>query len=78
LQKKLENIAGVYLNPPEHAILLCADKKSRIQALNRTQPGLPMKKGRCGTLSTTLAEHRRDSSPRGGSRKVPARPEAEG
>ena len=42
---------GLYLNPPEHAIVLCADEKSQIQALDRTQPGLPMKKGRCGTLT---------------------------
>ncbi len=49
--QKLEDIVGLYLNPPEHAIVLCADEKSQIQALDRTQPGLPMKKGRCGTLT---------------------------
>ena len=49
--EKLEDIVGLYLNPPEHAIVLCADEKSQIQALDRTQPGLPMKKGRCGTLT---------------------------
>lgn len=38
-------------NPPEHAIVLCADEKSQIQALDRTQPGLPIKKGRCGTMT---------------------------
>ncbi len=43
-QEKLEDIVGLYLNPPEHAIVLCADEKSQIQALDRTQPGLPMKK----------------------------------
>jgi transposase len=48
---KLEAIVGLYLNPPEHAIVLCADEKSQIQALDRTQPGLPLKKGRCGTLT---------------------------
>ena len=48
---KLEDIVGLYLNPPEHAIVLCADEKSQIQALDRTQPGLPMKKGRCGTMT---------------------------
>jgi transposase len=49
--EKLEAIIGLYLNPPEHAIVLCADEKSQIQALDRTQPGLPMKKGRCGTMT---------------------------
>src|SRR6266478_5783979 len=49
--KKLEAIVGLYLKPPEHAIVLCADEKSQIQALDRTQPGLPIKKGRCGTMT---------------------------
>jgi len=49
--EKLETIVGLYLNPPEHAIVLCADEKSQIQALDRTQPGLPLKKGRCGTMT---------------------------
>jgi transposase len=49
--EKLEDIVGLYLNPPEHAMVLCADEKSQIQALDRTQPGLPMKKGRCGTMT---------------------------
>ena len=49
--EKLEDIVGLYLNPPEHVIVLCADEKSQIQALDRTQPGLPMKKGRCGTMT---------------------------
>jgi transposase len=49
--EKLEDIVGLYLNPPEHAVVLCADEKSQIQALDRTQPGLPMKKGRCGTMT---------------------------
>jgi transposase len=49
--EKLEAIIGLYLNPPEHAIVLCADEKSQIQALDRTQPGLPLKKGRCGTMT---------------------------
>jgi transposase len=49
--EKLEDIVGLYLNPPEHALVLCADEKSQIQALDRTQPGLPMKKGRCGTTT---------------------------
>ena len=49
--EKLEAIVGLYLHPPEHAIVLCADEKSQIQALDRTQPGLPLKKGRCGTMT---------------------------
>src|SRR2546423_6461734 len=49
--KKLEAIVGLYLNPPEHALVLCVDEKSQIQALDRTQPGLPLKKGRCGTMT---------------------------
>lgn len=49
--EKLEAIVGLYLNPPEHALVLCVDEKSQIQALDRTQPGLPMKKGRCGTMT---------------------------
>lgn len=46
--EKLEVIVGLYLNPPEHAIVLCADEKSQIQALDRTQPGLPIKKAVAG------------------------------
>ena len=42
---------GVYLNPPDKAVVLCVDEKSQMQALDRTQPGLPMKKGRCGTMT---------------------------
>src|SRR6266436_2380083 len=49
--EKLEAIVGLYLNPPEHAMVLCADEKSQIQALDRTQPGLPIKKGRRGTMT---------------------------
>jgi transposase len=49
--EKLEDIVGLYVNPPENAIVLCCDEKSQIQALDRTQPGLPMKKGRCGTMT---------------------------
>jgi len=49
--EKLEAIVGLYFNPPEHAVVLCADEKSQIQALDRTQPGLPLKKGRCGTMT---------------------------
>lgn len=49
--EKLETIVGLYLNPPEHAIVLCVDEKSQIQALDRTQPGLPLKKGRGQTMT---------------------------
>ena len=49
--EKLEAIVGLYLNPPEHAIVLCVDEKSQIQALDRTQPGLPLKKGRGATMT---------------------------
>jgi transposase len=48
---KLEDIVGLYLNPPDKALVLCVDEKSQIQALDRTQPGLPMKKGRAGTMT---------------------------
>jgi len=49
--EKLNDIVGLYLSPPEHAIVLSCDEKSQIQALDRTQPGLPLKKGRCGTMT---------------------------
>jgi len=44
--EKLEDIVGLYMSPPEHALVLCCDEKSQVQALDRTQPGLPLKKGR--------------------------------
>jgi transposase len=47
--EKMTDVIGLYLNPPEQAIVLCVDEKSQIQALDRTQPGLPIKKDRCGT-----------------------------
>src|SRR5450631_2925081 len=49
--EKLEDIVGLYLSPPEHALVLCCDEKSQVQALDRTQPGLPMKKGRAATMT---------------------------
>jgi transposase len=49
--EKLTDVVGLYLNPPQQAMVLCVDEKSQIQALDRTQPGLPLKKGRCGTLT---------------------------
>ena len=48
---KLRDVVGLYVDPPAHAIVLSVDEKSQIQALDRTQPGLPMKKGRCGTMT---------------------------
>ena len=49
--EKLTDVVGLYLNPPQQAVVLCVDEKSQIQALDRTQPGLPIKKGRCGTMT---------------------------
>jgi transposase len=50
-EEKLTDIVGLYLSPPENAVVFSADEKSQIQALDRTQPGLPMKKGRAGTMT---------------------------
>ena len=50
-EEKLCDVVGLYLNPPENAIVFCIDEKTSIQALDRTQPGLPLKKGRCGTVT---------------------------
>ena len=55
--EKLTDVVGLYLNPPQQALVLCVDEKSRIQALNRTQPGLPLKKGRCGTMTHDYKRH---------------------
>src|SRR5205814_6949258 len=49
--EKLTDVVGLYLNPPDKALVLCVDEKSQMQALDRTQPGLPLKKGRCGTMT---------------------------
>jgi transposase len=49
--EKLTDVVGLYLNPPAKALVLCIDEKSQIQALDRTQPGLPLKRGRCGTMT---------------------------
>ena len=54
---KLTDVVGLYLNPPDKALVLCVDEKSQIQALQRTQPGLPLKKGRCGTLTHDYKRH---------------------
>ena len=54
---RLRDVAGPYVDPPAHAIVLSVDEKSQIQALDRTQPGLPMKKGRAGTMTRDYKRH---------------------
>ena len=56
-EEKLNDIAGLYLSPPENAVVLCVDEKSSIQALDRTQPGLPLKKGRAETMTHDYKRH---------------------
>lgn len=56
-EEKLRDVVGLYLSPPENAVVLCIDEKSSIQALDRTQPGLPMKPGRCGTMTHDYKRH---------------------
>lgn len=56
-EEKVTEIVGLYLDPPERAVVLCVDKKSRIQALDRTQPGLPLKKGRAATMTHDYKRH---------------------
>jgi hypothetical protein len=55
--EKLTDVVGLYLNPPQQAVVLCVDEKSQIQALDRTPPGLPLKKGRCGTMTPDDKRH---------------------
>src|SRR5215213_4378483 len=55
--EKLADIVGLYLNPPEHALVLSVDEKSQVQALDRTQPGLPLKRGRAGTMTHDYKRH---------------------
>lgn len=55
--EKLTDVIGVYMTPPQNAIVLCVDEKSQIQALDRTQPGLPLKPGRCGTFTHDYKRH---------------------
>jgi transposase len=55
--EKLEDVIGLYLSAPEHALVLCCDEKSQVQALDRTQPGLPLKKGRAGTMTHDYVRH---------------------
>lgn len=56
-EEKLHDVGGLYLAPPEKAVVFCIDEKSSIQALDRTQPGLPMKPGRCGTMTHDYKRH---------------------
>jgi transposase len=55
--EKLEDIVGLYMSPPEHALVLCCDEKSQVQALDRTPPGLPLKKGRAQTMTHDYKRH---------------------
>ena len=55
--EKFADVVGLYIDPPAHAIVLSVDEKSQIQALDRTQPGLPMKKGRAGTMTHDYKRH---------------------
>lgn len=55
--EKLTDVIGVYMTPPQNAVVLCVDEKSQIQALDRTRPGLPLKPGRCGTLTHDYKRH---------------------
>ncbi len=57
LAEKVADVVGLYLNPPDKALVLSVDEKSQIQALDRTQPGLPMKKGRAGTMTHDYKRH---------------------
>ncbi len=58
--EKLQDVVGLYLNPPDKALVMCVDEKSQIQALNRTQPGLPLKKGRCARMTH---DYKRNGTP---------------
>ena len=56
-EEKLTDIVGLYMNPPERAVVLCCDEKSQVQALDRTQPGLPLKRGRAQTMTHDYKRH---------------------
>ncbi len=56
-EEKLIDVVGLYLNPPDQAVVLCMDEKSQIQALDRTQPSLPMTRGRAGTMTHDYRRH---------------------
>ncbi len=55
--EKLYDVVGLYLNPPDKSLVLCIDEKGQVQALDRTQPGLPLKRGRCGTMTHDYKRH---------------------
>jgi hypothetical protein len=55
--EKLQDVVALYLNPPEHALVLCCDEKSQVQVLDHTQPGLPRKKGRAATMTHDYKRH---------------------
>src|SRR6201993_3594962 len=57
LAEKVEDIVGLYMHPPAHAVVLSIDEKTQIQALDRTQPGLPLKPGKCGTMTHDYKRH---------------------
>ena len=65
-EAKVTEIVGLYLDPPERAVVLCVDEKSQIQALDRTQPGLPLKKGRAATMTHDYKRHGTTSVNAGG------------
>jgi transposase len=56
-EEKVSDVVGLYMNPPDKALVLCVDEKSQIQALDRTQPGLPLKKGRAATMTHDYKRH---------------------
>ena len=56
-EEKVADVVGLYMNPPDRALVLCVDEKSQIQALDRTQPGLPLKKGRAATMTHDYKRH---------------------
>jgi len=56
-EEKVTDVVGLYMNPPDKALVLCVDEKSQIQALDRTQPGLPLKKGRAATMTHDYKRH---------------------
>jgi transposase len=56
-EEKVSDVVGLYMNPPNKALVLCVDEKSQIQALDRTQPGLPLKKGRAATMTHDYKRH---------------------
>ncbi|MFW1443027.1 IS630 family transposase, partial [Vibrio parahaemolyticus] len=56
-EEKVTDVVGLYMNPPDRALVLCVDEKSQIQALDRTQPGLPLKRGRAATMTHDYKRH---------------------